>query len=100
MSKSLLAGILFSLLISVRGLSQSSAPPGITTAIYHSPSKDKESWQRLYMWLSSTFIYTAKEGQVELDSCLFIASHSLGLSRLSILAEGIDDPDLLAQSQW
>lgn len=34
------------------------------------------------------------------DSCLYIASRSLGLSRLPVLAEGIDDPGLLKQSQW
>ena len=35
-----------------------------------------------------------------MDSCIFIASRSLGLSRLSILAEAINDSELLAQSQW
>lgn len=45
-------------------------------------------------------IVIVREGQIDLDSCLFIASRSLGLSRLSIVAEGIDDPELLTQSQW
>ncbi|HEU5167507.1 MAG TPA: hypothetical protein VFU29_18310, partial [Chitinophagaceae bacterium] len=52
------------------------------------------------LFLSSTYFQVVKEGQVDLDSSLMYASHSLGMSRLSILAEGIDDPGLLARSQW
>ncbi len=50
--------------------------------------------------LSSTFIVVVKEGQVEHDTCLYIASRSLGLSRVPVLAEGIDDTELPGQSQW
>lgn len=68
---------------------------------YYHPSKDKLSWQQLNLCLSSTFIVIAKEGQVEHDSCLYVASRSLGLSRFAVLAEGIDNSEeLLGQSQW
>ncbi|MDO9374257.1 MAG: sensor histidine kinase [Ferruginibacter sp.] len=67
---------------------------------YHAPSTVKPSWQRLNLWLSATFLLVVNEGQSDLDTYLIQASRSLGLSRLSILAEGIDDPALLAQSQW
>jgi len=80
--------------------SQSSTSSKISTYSYHPASEDKESWQRLNLWLSSTFILAVKEGQIDLDSCLYRASRSLGLTRYSILAEGIDDPELPAQSQW
>ncbi len=63
-------------------------------------SADRPSWQWLNLRLSSTYIYIVKEGQADLDSCLLKASSSLGLSRYSILAEGIDDPELQAQSRW
>ncbi|MET0636914.1 MAG: histidine kinase dimerization/phosphoacceptor domain -containing protein [Chitinophagaceae bacterium] len=68
---------------------------------YYHPSKDKLSWQQLNLSLSSTYIVIAKEGQVGHDSCLYIASRSLGLSRFAVLAEGIDtDGELIGQSQW
>jgi two-component sensor histidine kinase len=84
----------------IKGFPQSSAQPAVLTAPYHHPSADKESWQRLNLWLSSTFLLSVKEGQIDLDSCLIIASGSLGMSRYSILAEGIDEPGLAEQSQW
>jgi two-component system, sensor histidine kinase PdtaS len=67
---------------------------------YYPPSKDKLSWQQLNLCLSSTFIVIVKEGQVGHDSSLYAASRSLGLSRYAVLAEGIDDKELLEQSQW
>jgi two-component sensor histidine kinase len=61
---------------------------------------DKESWQRLNLWLSSTYILVVKEGQIDIDSCLSVASRSLGLSKISILGEGVDDPELFKESEW
>ena len=52
------------------------------------------------LWLSSIYFRVVKEGEVDLDSCLLYASRSLGLSRLPLLAEGIDDSELIAHSQW
>jgi two-component sensor histidine kinase len=49
---------------------------------------------------SATFYRVVKEGELDFNSCLVHASRSLGLSRLPVLAEGIDDPELLKQSQW
>lgn len=82
------------------GQSQIQNPSGISGYTYHHPSEDKEAWQRLNLQLSSTFIVVVKEGQVGHDTCLYTASRSLGLSRLPVLAEGIDDPKLFEQSQW
>ncbi|MFT3702173.1 MAG: sensor histidine kinase [Agriterribacter sp.] len=67
---------------------------------YYHPAKDKTSWQRLNLLLSATFIVVVKEGQVEHDTCLYIAGRSLGLSRFPVLAEGIDDVALSEQSGW
>ncbi|MBO9659347.1 MAG: sensor histidine kinase, partial [Chitinophagaceae bacterium] len=67
---------------------------------YYPPQEDKETWQRLYLQLSSTFVNVVNEGQVDLDSSLYKASRSLGLSRFSILTEGFGDPALLKQSEW
>ena len=92
--------ILLLLLAFVEGLSQSSTPITTSAKPYHPPSEDKESWQRLNLLLSSTFIIVAKEGQMDYDVALIQASRSLGLSRISVLGEGLDDPDLLEQSQW
>lgn len=92
--------ILFCLLIPFKGLPQFSVPSTIPEYAYHPAHQDKASWQRLYLWLSATFLVVAKEGQADLDSCMHAASRSMGLSRVSILAEGIDDPELLEQSKW
>jgi len=91
---------LFSILASLEGRSQDPVKPGITGYDYHPPSKDKESWQRLNLLLSSTFIVVAKEGQADHDTCLLAASRSLGLSRYPVLSEGFGDPELQEQSQW
>jgi two-component sensor histidine kinase len=92
--------IVFSLFIAVEGQAQTPAQNGTPRYAYYPPRQDKLSWQRLYLLLSSTFINVVNEGQVDLDRSLYTASRSLGLSRFSILAEGIDDPGLFGQSNW
>src|SRR5476651_1156482 len=71
-----------------------------TTAKMVPPAQTKTSWQRLLLQLSSTFITVVNENQIDLDSSLVNAAQSLGLSRLPVLAEGINDPELLAASSW
>ena len=100
MFKPLLISTLVCVVMFIKALPQSSIQPALSNNVFHAPSSDKESWQRLNLWLSSTYIFVVKEGQLDRDSCLFRASRSLGLSRFSILAEGIDDPELVTQSQW
>lgn len=92
--------LLLGLLMPLAGLSQSSTPSTIPGYSYYPPQQDKASWQRLYLLLSATFVVVAKEGQADLDSCMIAASRSRGLSRFSLLGEGIDDPDLPEQSAW
>jgi two-component sensor histidine kinase len=82
------------------GRSQSAVKPVIPEYSYHHPSKDKVSWQRLNLLLSSSFIVVAKEGQIDYDACLYAASRSLGLSRLPVLSEGFGDPELFERSKW
>lgn len=99
MQKSFFLFVLFCLLIGIKGPSQ---PPKQTTTpafTYHPPSTDKESWQRLNLWLSTCYFRTATSGMT-LDSSLIYVSRSLGMSRWAVVAEGMDDPELLAQSQW
>ncbi|MET0466286.1 MAG: histidine kinase dimerization/phosphoacceptor domain -containing protein [Chitinophagaceae bacterium] len=67
---------------------------------YYHPSKDKESWQRLNLQQSSTFFVVVSEGEMGHDTSLILASRSLGISRYSVLAEGINDPALHAESGW
>lgn len=93
MPKAVLICMLSCMLIPFGGQSQSSTKPGYS---YYHPSKDKESWQRLNLLLSSAYIVVAKEGQADNDSCLHAASRSLGLSRFPVLAEGIGE----IESQW
>jgi two-component sensor histidine kinase len=92
--------MLFGVLISFDGQSQSSVKQVVSGYSWYHPSKDKESWQRLNLLLSSTYIVVAKEGLVDHDTCLYTASRSLGLSRFPVLAEGFGDGALFAQSQW
>lgn len=92
MPKVVLLCIMLCLLTSVDGQS-----PG---SIHHHPSKDKDSWQRLNLLLSSSFIFVAKEGQIDRDTCLYMAGRSLGLSLYPVLAEGIDAAGLSTQSAW
>jgi len=100
MSRANFTCILFALLMALKGLAQLSAQPTIPGYSYHPLSEDKASWQRLNLWQGATFLVVAKEGQADLDSCLYRASRSMGVSRFSILAEGIDDPELFEQSNW
>ena len=71
-----------------------------TAYSYHPPREDRESWQRLYLWLSSTFLNVINEGQVDMDSCVLQAARSIGLSRYPLLAEGFGDAELLEESGW
>lgn len=96
MSRLVFIGILCGLLLSVKGVSQTAA----SGYSYYHPSKDKESWQRLNLWLSASFIVVILEGQADMNSCLYTVSRSLGLSRYAVLAEGFGDADLARQSQW
>jgi two-component sensor histidine kinase len=73
---------------------------GAQTMVVHKPSEYKTSWQRLLLQLSPAFYTAAKENQVDLDSSLIYCAHSLGLSRLPVIAEGIDAPDLAGQLKW
>ena len=66
MHRAILLCLLSGLLIAVRVRSQSTIQPVMAAASYHSPDTDKESWQRLYLWLSSTFRFVVKEGQDDL----------------------------------
>jgi hypothetical protein len=70
------------------------------SANFRSPSQYSVAAQRLLLQLSSTYYTVAKEGQVDLDNSLIYASKSLGLSRLPILAEGIENDELIKESQW
>jgi len=93
--------IFFTCLLSFKGLSQSTVTePTIVSTPFRPASQYKVSWQRLLLQLSSTYYTVVKENQVDLDSSLLYASRSLGLSRLPVIAEGINDPELLGQSQW
>jgi len=97
--KSFFLSLLYCLLIFVNASSQSSTT-SVASSGYHPASVDKISWQRLNLLLSSTYFQVVKEGQINLDSALIYASRSLGLSRSSVLAEGIDDSELLSQLHW
>jgi len=100
MSRVLYVYILCCLLAPLTAVSQTVEAPTIPGYTYHPPGEDKMSWQRLYLWLSSSFLVVAKEGQADNDSCIYAASRSMGLSRFSILAEGVGDPVLFKQSNW
>ena len=100
MYKASLLCMLFCLLLSADIRSQPATLPGTSTYTYHPPHTDKESWQRLNLWLSATYLYVAKEAQADQDSCLLLASRSLGMSRFSILAEGFGNKKLFSQSHW
>ena len=67
---------------------------------YRPASQYQLPWQRLLLQLSSTYYHVVKEGQVDLDNSLLYTSHSLGLTRMPILAEGINNKELLARSAW
>jgi two-component system, sensor histidine kinase PdtaS len=73
---------------------------GAQTTSFHKPSEYKISWQRLLLQLSPAYYTAARENQVDLDSSLIYCAHSLSLSRLPVIAEGIDAPDLKNQLKW
>jgi two-component system, sensor histidine kinase PdtaS len=70
------------------------------TIAFHKPTEYKTSWQRLLLQLSQAFYTAAEENQANLDSNLIFCAHSLGLSRLPVIAEGIDVSDLTGQLKW
>ncbi|MBO9567165.1 MAG: hypothetical protein J7621_30610, partial [Niastella sp.] len=92
--------ILLVLLMPVMGEAQPTSQPAIPGYTYHPPQQDKPSWQRLYLWMSATYLVVTNEGQVNIDSCMQAASRSRGISRYSILAEGIDDQQLAEHATW
>ena len=92
--------ILLCALLSFNAKSQSAQTSANKTYTYYHPSLDSEPWQRLNLQLSSTYIVVANEGQIDHDTCLYLASRSLGLSRYPVLAEGIDDPAIQSQAKW
>jgi two-component system, sensor histidine kinase PdtaS len=73
---------------------------GAQTKTFHKPSEFKPSWQRLLLQLSTGFYNAASENQIDLDSSLIYCAHSLGLSRLPVIDEGIDAADLTDQLKW
>lgn len=100
MPKSFFTSIVFCLLMFPEGFAQPSAQASVTTYTYHPPSQDKLSWQRLNLYTSATFYRGMRQSSISMDSSLLAVSKSLGLSRLPFAAEGIDNPQLLAQSKW
>lgn len=100
MYRKLFIYVLCGLLIHFRVVSQLPAKMAIPGYSYHPMSEDKVSWQRLTMMMGGTFLVVAKEGQVDLDSCIAAAGRSMKLSRLPLLAEDIDDPELIKASKW
>lgn len=100
MFKVFFTGMLCGLLVSLQGMSQRAVPSSDPGYVYHAPQTYNASFQRLYLYLSSTFLVVAKEGQVSLDSCMIVASRSMGVSRFAVLGEGMEDPSLAAQSKW
>jgi two-component sensor histidine kinase len=99
-NKMLLFLVVFCLL-SVNGHSQPpTQDPYVLSGAYHPASYYKTSWQRLLLQLSSTYFTVVTENQVDIDSSLIYASHSLGLSRQSVLTEGIVEPDVAGKWKW
>ena len=72
----------------------------VSPGAYHPASYYKTSWQRLLLQLSSTYFTVVTENQVDIDSSLIYASHSLGLSRQPVLTEGIVEPDITGKWKW
>lgn len=73
---------------------------GAQTVAFHKPYEYKLTWQRLLLQLSSTYFTVVTENQTDLDSSLIYASNCLGLSRVPMIAEGFNDPDLTDHSKW
>jgi tetratricopeptide (TPR) repeat protein len=100
MSRLAVIGILSAVLLCLAANAQNAAHTPVPGYTYYHPSKDKESWQRLNLLLSASFIVVILEGQADTDSCLYVASRSLGVSPYAVMAEGFGTPYLAAQSQW
>lgn len=100
MSRVFFTYMFLGLLIPFAGISQLPTRIAIPGYSYHPMSEDKESWQRLTMFMGGTFLVVTKEGQVDLDSCIAAAGRSMRLSRYPILAEDMNDPDLSEESGW
>lgn len=98
--KAIFSFLLLHLLATIHGVWPACAQIKPVTYQYNHPSKDKEAWQRLNLLQSATFIVVTKEGQLEHDTCLFTTSRHLGLSRWSVLAEGIDDLKISNLTKW
>ena len=92
--------IFFTLLFPFKGLSHDYAKPPPISSGDTAPSQYPQAWQRLLLKLSSTYYTVVRENQVDLNASLLYTSRSLGLSRLVIIGEGIQDPELLARSNW
>jgi len=56
--------------------------------------------QRLLLQLSSTYFTVVKENEIDLDSSLVHVSQIFSISRLPVIAEGIDDPGILKNASW
>lgn len=100
MSRLAVIGILSAVPLCLAANAQNAAHTPVPGYTYYHPSKDKESWQRLNLLLSASFIVVILEGQADTDSCLYVASRSLGVSPYAVMAEGFGTPCLAAQSQW
>lgn len=79
---------------------QVSLPAGIPGYNFYPPQQDRDSWKRLYLLQSTTFLVVAKEGQGDLDSCLLASSRTRGISRYYLIAEGMNDPALQEEAKW
>jgi len=56
--------------------------------------------QSLLLELSSTYFTVVKENEIDLDSSLIHVSKMLSVSRLPIVAKGLDDQDILNNADW
>ena len=63
-------------------------------------SEYKTSCQRLILTLSQGYYTASEETQANVDRNLIYCAHSLGLSRLTMIAEGIDVRDVGEQLNW
>ncbi|MDH7460521.1 histidine kinase dimerization/phosphoacceptor domain -containing protein [Chitinophagaceae bacterium 26-R-25] len=83
--------VLSSCFLTIRGIAQSEYPP---------PNRYELSWQRLLLQLSTTYFTVARETQINLDSSLIYTSKSLGINRLTVIAEGINSEHLQREFHW
>lgn len=64
------------------------------------PSQYSISTQRLLLQQACVYFTAVRENEVRLDSSLLFTSHSLGLSRLALVTEGMGDSSLLKGNEW